>query len=152
MPTSRKPLREYDAKDLTVSDQAYIRARAKRAAHALMVKTFRELEQTEGFSQAELSRRLGIDPSVVSRDFASPKNISVSRLSEYLIGMNFLVRFERDAISEIQPAQQNHPHWQSPDYRHQVSSNLIELHWSEDDENSPDYCRSECDNELSHAQ
>lgn len=63
---------------------AYLRARAKRHAYELVIKELR----ASGISRAELARRLGKDPSRVSKMLGGPGNWTIATESDLLFAIS----------------------------------------------------------------
>ena len=61
----------------------YMQTRLRRRIHSLILKEFAE----SGLSQADLARRLGKKPDVVSRWLAAPANLRLSTLSDLLFAI-----------------------------------------------------------------
>ena len=86
-------------KKISSGTLAYINARALLRAHSLVLK---ELGQS-GISQAQLARRLGKAPEIISRLLSRPSNLELKTLSELLFAISGAVL----SISVTRPLESN---------------------------------------------
>jgi hypothetical protein len=73
---------------------AYFRARLSNLLHEVVLKRFMELERDEGFTRADLARRIGRKPEQVTRWLGSPGNWTLETVSDLLAGMGCELRPE----------------------------------------------------------
>jgi transcriptional regulator with XRE-family HTH domain len=93
---------------------AYFRARLKQRIYSLVIKEFKK----SAISQADLARRLGMDPARLSRLMSGPGNLTFETTSDLLFGISAAelnpaiahpLSAHRETVSEakgpVQPAQ-----------------------------------------------
>src|SRR5271170_3876012 len=66
---------------------AFFRARFRNRLHQLVLQKFLFLEDTRGFSRADLARRIGRRPEQVTRWLGAPGNWTLDTISDLLLGM-----------------------------------------------------------------
>ncbi len=68
-------------------DAAVVRQRLKQGVYRQLVGFFSEEAQRSGLTKAELAKRLNKDPSLISRLFQSPSNMTLETLADLLLAM-----------------------------------------------------------------
>ncbi len=66
---------------------AFFRERFRNRLHQLVLQKFITLEDTRGFSRADLARRIGRKPEQVTRWLGAPGNWTLDTVSDLLLGM-----------------------------------------------------------------
>lgn len=66
---------------------AYYRARFRNRLYDLVLSKFREAEADEGLNRAELARRIGKRPEVLTRLLGAPGNWRLDTVSDLLMGI-----------------------------------------------------------------
>jgi hypothetical protein len=69
---------------------AYFRAQLRYSFHDLVLREFLRQEDKEGFTQADLARRIHRKPSQVSKLLGAPGNWTFNTVSDLLLGMKAL--------------------------------------------------------------
>jgi DNA-binding phage protein len=67
--------------------RAYFQARLKHRLYDYVVTKFQEKAETEGLTKAELARRIGRKPEVITRLLSSPGNWRLETVSDLLLGI-----------------------------------------------------------------
>lgn len=75
-----------DSETISPGTQAYLEVRAQNKFYDYVIKKFREKER-HGFTTADLARRIGRRPEVVTRWLSAPRNWTISTLSLLLVGI-----------------------------------------------------------------
>lgn len=73
---------------------AYFQERTRNNLYHFVMTKFLEKERAEGFTRAQLARRIGRNPAVVTRLLGAPGNWTIATVSDLLLGI---------AAEEIQP-------------------------------------------------
>jgi hypothetical protein len=76
-----------DRDALSSGTRAYFRARQKNRLYHLVMSKFRERQDAEGLTKAQLARRMGKKPEVVNRLLAAPGNWELDTLSDLLLAI-----------------------------------------------------------------
>src|ERR1700733_9189676 len=87
---------------------AYFQARNRSRAHAVVLKEFQE----SGLTQADLARRLGKRPEVISRLLGAPGNWGLDTMSDLL----FAIRGGEAAWGVDYPLNENDRNYRRPDW------------------------------------
>jgi transcriptional regulator with XRE-family HTH domain len=66
---------------------AYFQSRLRYRLHDYIITKFKEMEKNEGLTRAELARRIGCKPELVTRRFGAPGNWTLDTISDLLIGI-----------------------------------------------------------------
>lgn len=66
---------------------AYLRERTKNRIYNYILKRFLQKESEEGFTRAELARRIGRRPEVITRILGAPGNWTLDTVSDLLVGI-----------------------------------------------------------------
>jgi hypothetical protein len=72
---------------LSRGTRAYFQARTKNRLFDLIVTKFKERQQAENLTKAQLARRMGTRPEVVGRMLASPSNLRIDTISDLLLAI-----------------------------------------------------------------
>jgi hypothetical protein len=72
---------------LSRGTRAYFQQRQRNRFHSLVVKKFKEAQTRNGLTKAELARRMGKAPEVVTRLIQSPGNWRLDTLSDALLAI-----------------------------------------------------------------
>lgn len=72
---------------ISVATLSYFRARLKNRLFHLIMTKFKEREAKDGLTKAELARRLGKRPEVVTRLLGAPGNWELETVSDLLVGI-----------------------------------------------------------------
>lgn len=90
---------------------AYLRSRTKNRLYNFILEKFLEKER-EGLTRAELARRIGRRPEVITRLLGSPGNWTIDTVSDLLIGI-CAEELEPDSRSLLDRAPRNYrePEW-----------------------------------------
>lgn len=78
-----------DLRDLTKlspGTRAYFQSRLKRRLYTLVLEKFRQAEKG-GLTKAELARRIGKKPEVITRSLQTPGNWRIETVSDLLLGI-----------------------------------------------------------------
>lgn len=67
--------------------RAYVQERLIYEMYDFIVGKFLEKESAEGLTRAELSRRTGMAPSIITRLLSAPRNIQLSTVANFLWGI-----------------------------------------------------------------
>jgi hypothetical protein len=76
--------------------RAYFQARLKNRLHNLVLGKFNEAESSENLTRAELARRIGKRPEVLTRLLGAPGNWTLDTISDLLLG---IAGYELDATA-----------------------------------------------------
>lgn len=90
MTTSQQTSILYEIKNklpVPAGKRAYFAARLRNRLYNFVMKKFKENERDHGLTKAELARRIGRDPAVVTRLLASPGNWRSDTASDLLLGI-----------------------------------------------------------------
>lgn len=66
---------------------SYFQARLKNRLHDFIISKFFEMEKTRGLTRADLARRIGRKPEVITRLLGAPGNWTLDTVSDLLIGI-----------------------------------------------------------------
>lgn len=77
-----------NGKPISVGTLSYFRARLKNRLFDLVLRKFLEREARDGLTKAELARRLGKRPEVITRLLAAPGNWELETVSDLLLGIS----------------------------------------------------------------
>jgi hypothetical protein len=66
---------------------AYFQERTRNNLYNFVISRFLEREQTEGLTRAQLARRIGRTPDVISRLLGAPGNWTIATISDLLLGI-----------------------------------------------------------------
>lgn len=66
---------------------AYLRERTKNRIYNYILKRFLQKESEEGFTRADLARRIGRRPEVITRILGAPGNWTLDTVSDLLVGI-----------------------------------------------------------------
>jgi hypothetical protein len=66
---------------------AYIEARAKNRFYDYVLRKFLEKEENDGFTKADLARRIGRRPEVITRLLGAPGNWTIETAALLLVGI-----------------------------------------------------------------
>ena len=107
---------------------AYLRERTRNVLYDFIIKKFLEAEKN-GLSQAELARRIGKRPEVVSRWLGSPGNWRIDTISDLLVGIG-AEELDPQSVSLLNRAQRNrtYPDWLQRDRTATINDNEIDAH------------------------
>jgi hypothetical protein len=67
---------------------AYFQARLRNRLYDFIVTKFADKEKNEGLTKAELARRIGRKPEVVTRLLGAPGNWTIDTISDLLLGIS----------------------------------------------------------------
>jgi hypothetical protein len=67
---------------------AYIEARAKNRLYDYVLRKFLDREEKDGFTKAELARRIGRRPEIITRWLGAPGNWTIETVSLLLAGIS----------------------------------------------------------------
>lgn len=101
MPTSLKTLSKYASEassKLTTADKSYFRARTRLNVHSAVLGVFMDKAEREGFTKAQLAKRLGASPAQVTKWLASSGNWQLDTISDLLLAMNHWPEFAAEEI------------------------------------------------------
>ncbi len=84
-PIIRNELQDRDK--LSPTTRAYFRQRQRNRLHDLVLRKFREASKEDGLTRANLARRMGRAPAVVTRLLQSPGNWRLDTLSDMLLAI-----------------------------------------------------------------
>ena len=73
---------------IPVGVQAYFQQRLRNNLYDFVVAKFLEQEEAGSLSRADLARRIGKSPAVITRWLSSPRNWRLSTLSDLLLGIS----------------------------------------------------------------
>lgn len=77
-----------NGKPISVGTLSYFRARLKNRLFDLVLRKFLEREARDGLTKAELARKLGKRPEVITRLLAAPGNWELETVSDLLLGIS----------------------------------------------------------------
>jgi hypothetical protein len=80
----------------SVGTRAYFQGRLKNRLHNLVIRKFEEAEIEHGLTRAELARRIGKRPEVLTRLLGAPGNWTLDTVSDLLLG---IAGYELDATA-----------------------------------------------------
>lgn len=83
------------ARKVPVTTLAYFRARFKHRVYSLIIRELKE----SGLKQADLARRLGMEPARLSRLLSGPGNLTLNTVSDLL----FAISAAEPALSTTYP-------------------------------------------------
>lgn len=89
--TSSQPtqlLSELAQKSLSDGNLAYLAARAQNKFHDYVLRKFMAAEQSEGLTKAELARRIGKRPELITRMLGAPGNWTIDTVARLLAGIS----------------------------------------------------------------
>jgi len=66
---------------------AYFQARLRHNLYDFIISRFQEMEKTEDLTKAELARRIGCEPALITRRLGAPGNWTLDTVSDLLIGI-----------------------------------------------------------------
>jgi len=78
-----------NAPQLSRRTLGYFRARLKNRLHQLVLGEFLKLEASEGFSKADVARRIDKRPEQITRLLGAPGNWELDTVSDLLLAMGF---------------------------------------------------------------
>ena len=78
---------DLDRSTIPLGKIAFFRERFRNRLHQLVLQKFITLEDTRGFSRADLARRIGRKPEQVTRWLGAPGNWTLDTVSDLLLGM-----------------------------------------------------------------
>lgn len=67
---------------------SYFQARLKNRLHDFIISKFFEMEKSHGLTKADLARRIGRKPEVITRLLGAPGNWTLDTVSDLLIGIS----------------------------------------------------------------
>lgn len=92
--------------------EAYMRSRNQSLAHQMILAEFRK----SGISQAELAKRTGKGPDIISRLIGRPGNWTLNTLSDLLFAMSAAApSYSVSYPLSVTPANQTRPAWADQD-------------------------------------
>lgn len=89
--TSSQPtqlLSELAQKSLSDGNLAYLTARAQNKFHDYVLRKFRAAEESEGLTKAELARRIGKRPELITRILGASGNWTIDTVARLLAGIS----------------------------------------------------------------
>jgi hypothetical protein len=107
---------------------AYFQERTRNRLHGYILKKFLEKERNGSLSRADLARRIGRKPEVISRLLGAPGNWTIGTISDLLIGIAG-EELEPDSTSLLNRPSRNYPgaEWvrrgterEAPPARHEI--------------------------------
>jgi len=87
---------EVEGGNKSVGTRAYFQARLKNRLHDLVLRKFQEAERSQSLTRAELARRIGKRPEVLTRLLGAPGNWTLDTVSDLLLG---IAEYELDATA-----------------------------------------------------
>lgn len=78
---------ETESRHFSAGTLAYYQARTRNRLYDLVLSKFREAERLEGLTRAELARRTGKRPEVITRLLRGPGNWTIDTASDLLMGI-----------------------------------------------------------------
>src|SRR3712207_3758349 len=86
---------------ITEEDQRRFRAELLNRVHRELHRALRQMEEKEGLTQADIARRLGVHPSVVSRRFNGTANLTLEILADLSRAMCHRAEFKLVSLGEL---------------------------------------------------
>ena len=80
-------LSEVESRQLSAGTRAYLRARTRNRIFDLILSKFRHEVEVNKLTRAELGRRTGKRPEVVTRLLSSPSNLTLDTVTDLLFGI-----------------------------------------------------------------
>jgi DNA-binding phage protein len=77
----------HEGAPIPLNKLAYFRARTRYNLFDYIVTKFKEIEAQTGLSKAELARRIGCKPELITRRLSAPGNLTIDTISDLLIGI-----------------------------------------------------------------
>lgn len=90
MPTSRKMLltsATLNDDRIPIADIAYERERLRNLVHELVVRSFLDVQKSDGITRSVLAKRLNKRPEQITRWFSGPGNWTLDTVSDLLLAM-----------------------------------------------------------------
>jgi hypothetical protein len=72
---------------IPLEKRAYFHARLRNRIYSFVLKKFTEKEKSEGLTKAELARRIGRKPEIITRLLGAPGNWTLETVSDLLLGI-----------------------------------------------------------------
>jgi hypothetical protein len=72
---------------IPLEKRAYFHARLRNRIYSFVLKKFTEKEKSEGLTKAELARRIGRKPEIITRLLGAPGNWTLETISDLLLGI-----------------------------------------------------------------
>jgi hypothetical protein len=72
---------------IPLEKRAYLHARLRNRIYSFVLKKFMEKEKSEGLTKAELARRIGRKPEIITRLLGAPGNWTLETISDLLVGI-----------------------------------------------------------------
>ncbi len=79
---------------------AYFRERLRNRLHQVILSKFLTLEDSRGFTRADLAHRIGREPTQVTRWLGAPGNWTLDTVSDLLLGMASELDFTATFLKE----------------------------------------------------
>ena len=76
-----------EGKPIPPAKLAFFQARLRHNLYDFIVNKFVEMERAEGLTKAELARRIGCEPALITRRLGAPGNWTLDTISDLLIGI-----------------------------------------------------------------
>ncbi len=73
--------------EISLNKMAYFRERLRNRLHQVVLSRFLTLEDSRGFTKADLAHRIGKEPAQVTRWLNAPGNWTLDTVSDLLVGM-----------------------------------------------------------------
>jgi hypothetical protein len=80
-------LSEVESRQLSPGTRAYLQARTRNRIFDLILSKFRREAEDNKLTRAELGRRIGRRPEVVTRLLSSPSNLTLDTVADLLFGI-----------------------------------------------------------------
>ena len=93
---------------IPVGKRAYFRERTKNRLYDFIVKKFLDQEQRCNLTRAELARRIGHKPEVITRWLGAPGNWQLDTVTDLLLGIS-AEELEPTSLSLLDRARRNFP-------------------------------------------
>lgn len=86
---------------LTEEDQRRYRAELLNSVHRELHRALRRMEAEEGLSRADIARRLGVHPSVISRRFNGTANLTLEVIADLSRAMGHRAKITLEALKDL---------------------------------------------------
>jgi hypothetical protein len=103
---------ELNQGELSEADKAYFRAATRRHVYGVVLDRFMDVSERNGFSRADMARKLRARPEQITRWLSSPSNWTLDTLSDLLLSLSCRVNLSAEDLASVRKG----------NYAHQLST------------------------------